>query len=69
MTKYTEEELDNMSTEELRTLQCGHLVRDYELSKHDGIVYITWICEEGCRATILVGEAPPPREAELERET
>lgn len=40
-----------------KIMKCGHEVIHYELSKYDDIVYCTWICVEGCRATERIGEA------------
>ena len=40
-------------------MKCGHTVMDYKLEKNDGIVFIQYACEKGCKTEwASVGEAP-----------
>lgn len=48
-------------------MKCGHEVKDYDLIKDDGIVYIQYTCEEGCTSEwACVAEAPYGDDVEME---
>lgn len=48
-------------------MKCGHETAEYELEKQDGIVFIRYICNEGCRTKWhAIGEAPYSDEIPIE---